>query len=395
MTATRNLRIYWASRLIAGASGTAAPVVLAVSTLSASVGASVLAPMLSAQAVGQLVALATAGIIIDRVNRQAFLVCVQMLAGLTWAAFALLLFTDAHNPTLWIGIGALLGLLAGLNGPATHSLLSFLVDRDAMKTVVANIRISLNIVALLSPVVAGAAIAVLPPGVVPLAMAIFMAVSALTLCALPAMRSRASEGPEPSGLRDILQGWFVIIVLTTSAMNLLWAGFFQLRGPIAIAGEGGTGAAEWGIVSASFAAGLIAGGVYYRRATFRDPVGTPLLLLAPKALPILVIAVYPHAIVLSIAAAVAGFFLEAFAVNFATQMQLRMPQHALGKALSLDGFIGIGLLPLGYAAADATARAGMTELSGILAAVGTLLLAVLGWALLRWRGSQRGAIGSA
>lgn len=42
-----------------------------------------------------------------------------------------------------------------------------------------------------------------------------------------------------------------------------------------------------------------------------------------------------------------------------------------------------------------TARAGMTELSGILAAVGTLVLAVLGYALLRWRGSQRGAIGSA
>lgn len=383
MNNNRNLNIYWASRLIAGVSGTAAPVVLTVATLTTTIGSSVLASMLSAQAMGQLVALAISGVIIDRVNRKIFLITVQALTGATWVAFASLLFMNSGQVISWIAVGAVLGLLSGLNGPATQSLLSFLVDREAMKATVANIRISLNVVALLSPVIAGASIALVQPTLVPLIMAFLMLGSAVTLSALPTMRSDTSPGEIKGRLKDALQGWFLIVILVTSVMNLFWAGFFQLRGPIVIASASDSGPAQWGIVSASFAAGLVVGGFYFRQKTFKNPIGTPLLLLAPKAIPILVIALFPNFVVLSLTTFIAGFFLEAFAVNFYTQVQLRVPQHALGKALALDAFIGVGLLPFGYMMAEASARSGTTELGGILASGGTVALAILGWVLLR------------
>ena len=391
MTSARTLNVYWASRIIAGISGTAAPVVLTVATLDTTVGSSVLPGMLSAQAIGQLVALATAGAVIDRVNRKAFIAVVQTMSGMGWLTFSTLLYLDVAERIPWILLGAILGLLAGMNGPATQSLLAFLVEREKMKATVANIRISLNIVALLSPVIAGAAISILPPGVVPFTMGLLMLGSALTLSTLPAMRSSGTEEGAIGSLKGAFQGWFVVIIVTTSIMNLFWAGFFQLRGPITIAGDGGAGPAQWGVVSACFAAGLIAGGFYYRKKTFKDPLGTPILLLAPKAIPILIIAVYPHYVVLSIATFCAGFLLEAFAVNFYTQVQLRIPQHALGKALALDGFIGIGLLPIGFYMADFAASAGATETGGVLAAMGTVLFAVVGWTLLRTQQRTRGA----
>lgn len=197
MSSTHNLNIFWASRLIAGVSSTSVPVVLTVATLTAAGGASVLAPMLSAQAIGQLVALATSGAIIDRVNQNTFLVVVQTLTGRAWFAFVLLLLLDTEPRPLWIALGASLGPLASLNGPATQSLLSFLVDRDAMKTAIANIRISLNVVALLSPVLAGAAIALLLLAAPPLTMTLLMLGSALTRHSLQYPNGRTG-GPTQS-----------------------------------------------------------------------------------------------------------------------------------------------------------------------------------------------------
>lgn len=381
-TTHRGLQIYWASRIIAAVTATATPVVLTTSTLKSAVGSGVVAGMLSAQAIGQLLALLLAGVIIDRVNRKVFLIIVQSCAGLTWLSFSLLLILDTSVSTPWIALGAALGLLAGLNGPATQSLLSHLVDPEGMKSTLATIRISLNATALLAPLVAGAVIAFFPPYLVPGAMGVLMIVSAATLSALPTMRAQATA-PTTMKLKELAEGWFISIIMVTSVMNLFWAGFFQLRGPLVIASTTESGPAQWGIVSASFAAGLIVGGFYYRKKVLKDPLGSPLLLLASKALPILVIALFPNVILLIITTFVAGFLLEAFAVNFYTQVQLRVPQHALGKALSLDGFIGIAFLPAGYWLAELSQKTNTTEIGGFLAAITTMVLAIVGWAMLK------------
>lgn len=352
-------------------------------TLQNAAGAPYLAGMLSAQVVGQLVAMACAGFILDRSNRKLFLILVQGVTGACWVLFAVLLATSPQQQFPWILSSGLLGVLGGLNGPATQSLLAWLVAKDQMQQTVAKLRISLNTVALLMPALGGLALGFVSGAYVALVLALFMALSAITLCALPSAIGQNTQQDSSAGWRDALQPWFIAVVLLTGVMNLLWAGYFQLNGPKVFDHASQNGALHWGIVSTALAAGLILGGIYYKGYSFKRPLSTTVLLLAPKALPILLVALLAQWYWVAAAAFIAGFFLEAFAVNFYTQVQLRMPQRSLGTVLSLDGFIGLGLMPVGYALAGSTFAAGSLDLAGIAAAAATVLLAVCGWFILR------------
>lgn len=377
------LRIYWASRIFAAMSATTAPVVLTMGTLSSQAGMNYLSAMLSAQAIGQIAAMAVSGPLIDRCNRKAFLIIVQLLTSVTWALFAFLLSSSSSSQVLWVICAALLGSLGGLNGPATQSLLSWLVPKENMQEVIAKLRITLNTVALLFPALGGLALGFVPGNYVALALALFMFLSSLTLFGLPNIFKNSSAASLKSSWKDALQPWFLGIIIVTGVMNLLWAGFFQLNGPKILSLSSSQGALHWGLISTALAAGLIFGGLYYKGVDFRRPLSTSLLLLAPKAVPVLLVALLIDWYWIALAVFIAGFFLEAFAVNFYTQVQLRIPQRSLGTALSLDGFIGLGLMPLGYAFAEGTFQGQQVDLAGIIAAAATLLLVLAGWLLVR------------
>lgn len=378
------LRIYWASRIFAAMSATTAPVVVTMGTLSNPVGMNHLSAMLSAQAIGQITAMAVSGPLIDRCNRKAFLIIVQLLTSLSWAVFALLLSNAPSSATPWIICTASLGVFGGLNGPATQSLLSWLVPKEKMQNVVAKLRISLNTVALLFPALGGLALGFMPGNYVALILALFMFLSSLTLFSLPNIFETTAAVSLKSSWKAALQPWFLGIVLITGVMNLLWAGYFQLNGPKILNQDSSQGALHWGLISTALAAGLLVGGFYYKGVIFHRPLSTSLLLLAPKAVPLLLVALLVDWYWIAVAVFVAGFFLEAFAVNFYTQVQLRIPQRSLGTALSLDGFIGLGLMPLGYALADGTFREQQVDLAGIIASAATLMLVVTGWLLIRY-----------
>jgi hypothetical protein len=126
---------------------------------------------------------------------------------------------------------------------------------------------------------------------------------------------------------------------------------------------------------------MILGGFVFKRVTFTKPRSTPLLFLAGKALPLAALGLWPHPALLGFAAFGAGVLIEAFVVNFHAQVQLGVPERFLGTAYSADAFVGMALMPLGYALATSGP---FDRGTGQLAAgAATVVIAFAGWLVIR------------
>ncbi|OFI37570.1 hypothetical protein BIU82_18950 [Arthrobacter sp. SW1] len=381
---TQGFNVFRLSRIVAALSATSAPIVFTFAVLQAAGNPDVLAQALGLQILAQLAALLVSGPLIDRLNRKWFLVAMQAAAGTTWACFAVVLLAGDPPGAVFPAFGGLTGLVSGLNGPATQSVLSHLVAREELKSKLADLRIALNTVSVIAPVAAGILLGVAPAGAVVLGLAAANLASALQLLRLPAMKAERPAvvaRTADAGRGPLLPAWFWAAVAGTALMNVLWAGYYQLNGPVILRDTSTAPELAWGIASAALGAGMVLGGIVFKRVTFAKPRSTPLLLLAGKALPLAVLGLWPHPALLAFAAFCTGVMLEAFVVNFHAQLQLGVPGHFLGTAYSLDAFVGMALMPAGYALA---ASGSLDRAGSQLAAAGvTAFLALAAWFAVR------------
>jgi len=263
--------------------------------------------------------------------------------------------------------------------------MSHLVARGELKSKLADLRIALNTVSVIAPVAAGMVLGLAPAGIVVIGLAAANLASALQLLRLPEMTTdsptRDAQAVVDVGRGSLLPTWFWIAVVGTALMNVLWAGYYQLNGPVILRETLTAPELVWGIASAALGAGMILGGIVFKRVTFAKPRSTPLLFLTGKALPLAALGLWPHPALLAFTAFCAGVMVEAFVVNFHTQVQASVPGRFLGTAYSLDAFIGMALMPAGYMLA-ASGPFGQTG-SQLLAAGLTVVLAFAGWLALR------------
>jgi MFS family permease len=131
------------------------------------------------------------------------------------------------------------------------------------------------------------------------------------------------------------------------------------------------GARSWGLITAAYAAGAVAGGLVMTR--FRPGrllvaamLSVPAYSLLPFALAV------PLPVPLDLAAAlVAGGSLEVFTICWATTMQQEVPPEMLSRVASYDALGSIALTPAATAVAGPIATAIGT--AGVLSAGGALV----------------------
>jgi MFS family permease len=175
------------------------------------------------------------------------------------------------------------------------------------------------------------------------------------------------ERATTSVLRDLRVGWteFVsrqwvwVIVLSFLVLNMIFVACWSTLGPVIA--DHTFGRAGWGVVSACFGAGLVAGGVLMIRLKPRYPlrVGMFGTLLSAAAFVCLVVA--PYTVAVAAVAFLVGIGFEMFGIGWETALGQHIPLDKLSRVSSYDmlgSFIAtpIGQLAVGYTAGVLSVR---------------------------------------
>ena len=164
-------------------------------------------------------------------------------------------------------------------------------------------------------------------------------------------------------------------MLQFSFVNAAFSGALLVLGPVQ-ANEHYGGAGWWGIILAAESAGLICGGLLMLRIRPQRMLLLATFSVLPIALPLLLLGRPAPAELVALAAFLAGFSLEIFAVCWDTTMQQQIPGDMLSRVYSYDMLGSIALVPIGLAVVGPLADAIGTQ-EALYAAAALIVLATL------------------
>ena len=325
------------------------------------------------------------GVWADRLPRQRVMVSADVVRAALQALLALLIFTDEIQIWQLVVIQACYGSAQAFFQPAYTGIVPRTVPPGELQEAQALSSLTLNLAELLGPAIATALVLGVGAGWVFLLDAVTFVVSALLLSRVRA----AGTAPAPSERRTVLaelgegfrevssRPWlWVTVVVFALAVPLGYAPLFVL-GPT-IAKETYDSAAVFGIVTAAFGAGALAGALIGLRWRPRHPMRAAFLMIAVWPLMIVSFALgAPVALVLPLAVATgAGFAL--FEVFWDTTMAERIPPHALSRASAWEWMGSLALLPLGYLLAGPAADASSAKTVMVTGAILTAIAIAIG-----------------
>jgi Major Facilitator Superfamily len=292
----------------------------------------------------------------------------------------------AHTSTWALATGAGVGSTAmAFFLPATQAIVPELVSANELPQANALIGLSRNGTQVLGAALGGIAVASIGPGWA-------LAWDSCTYLASAMLLVRTDYGrPMMVGSRssiwhDLAEGWqefasrrwLWAVVGQFSLVNAAFGIGFQLLGPVIARAQLG-GAAAWGFVLASLAAGYVLGGLVALRLRPERPLLVGLLAIFGLCLPLACLFLGLPLLALAGAALVAGSGLEIFGVAWSSVMQSQVPLAALSRVSSYDMLGSFALAPLAYALGGPLSTAlGIKPTIGLCTlAVGVITLAVL------------------
>lgn len=283
-------RRYFAGRAASQFGDRLVPVALAFAVLRATRSATALSLVLASESAGQLLFLLAGGVIADRCPRRALMVgCDLTQLCVTSFVSTFLLLAHASVPAL-AGAGAVQGAAAAVAQPAAAGLVPSLVPAGQLADANSLGQLSDAVTRVLGLAVAGALVAAGPGWAFAVDAATF-AVSAVALArvrvpawpARPArpIRRRPAGGQAGwrGGLRaDLRTGWaafrgcpWLRAVTLGSLLTDFAFAIFVVLGPVASL-RWYHGALTWSVISATGAAGSVAGGLLTARLRPRHPM---------------------------------------------------------------------------------------------------------------------------
>jgi MFS family permease len=308
--------------------------------------------VLAVKSVAQVAFLLAGGVWADRLRRQYVMLTADGVRGVVQAALAALLLSGhAHIWELAAG-GALYGAAASFFGPASTALVPETVPAEQLQQANSLLGLPGSFFSVAGPAVAGLLIAAFGPGWLFAADAasFFVSLACLALLRVP---PRPVPAPRPF-LADLAEGWHELAVRPWYWINLVahaCANFaipaLFVLGPV-IAARSLGGATAWGILSAAWGLGAVAGGIVGLRVKPRRPLVATDVLLAGLALPLLALA-FSHSVAL-IAAAEAVFGCTMIIGNsvWFTAMQVLIPDQVRARVGAYDWFASLVIMPLGW-----------------------------------------------
>src|SRR3954469_821670 len=308
------------------------------------------------------------GVWADRLPRERVMIAADVVRASLHTLLAVLIFTGTVEIWQLVVIEACYGTAQAFFQPAYTGIVPRAVPPAEVQQAQALNSLTLNLAELTGPAIATALVLGVGAGWAFLLDAATFVVSALLLS-----RVRAPDtAPAPSERRAVLtelgegfrevssRPWlWVTVVVFALAVPLGCAPLFVL-GPT-IARETYDSAAVFGVVTAAYGAGALAGALIGLRWRPRPPMRAAFLVVA--VWPVMIVSFATGASValvlpLSVATGV-GFAL--FEVLWDTTMAERIPPHALSRASAWEWMGSLALLPIGYVLAGPAAEASSPE----------------------------------
>ena len=354
-------------------------VAVAWAVLESGGGAAALGYVMAANVVPQVILLAVAGAVADRLGRRRVMLAADTVRCGAQAALAVALF--AGRPALWLFV-----LLAWLRGtgeaffsPALDALTVEIAPRDQLGNANALYGLATSATRIAGPALGGVLVAVAGSAVVVAADAASFGASVLAL-GLLRLPAAARPPARRSLVRDMAEGWadfrsrtwLWAVSVQFAFFNLItWAPWMVL-GPVMGRAYLG-GAAVWGVIMAVQGAGAIVAGLLSLGRRPRRPMVVATIGTFCYALPDIPMALHASAPWVAAAAFCCGAGSSLAMTFYTTAMQQQVPPEMLARVSSLTIFPAYGIGVIGYAIDGPLAAAlGPSVVFGVGAGYGLL-----------------------
>jgi len=395
----RNFRTFYLGYTTSLIGSSMSSMAIAWAVLNTGATATELGYVFAAAVVPQVLLMAFAGAVADRLGRRRVMLGADVLRCGAQASLAVLLF--AGRPALWVFV--LLAWLGGMGqaffDPAMSALTVEIAPSDRLSDANAMYGLASSVTRIGGPALGGLLIAATGragPAVVVAADAATYAVSVLALSRLR-LPARLAGQARQTMLHDMASGWAEFrsrtwlwtVSVQFAFMNLLTWAPWMLLGPVEGHGYLG-GAAVWGVILGVQGAGAIIGGTLSLGRRPSRPLVASTIGTFGYALPDIALALHGGAPWVAAAALLSGVGSSVFATFDATVIQQQVPAGMLGRVSGITTFPAYGIGVIGYGVDGSLASAiGVQTVFAIGAVYGLLssavVLALPAVRAVRWR----------
>jgi MFS family permease len=347
-------RLYFIGRTVSMLGAAISPVALAFAVLHLTGSASDLGIVFAARTIPSVLFLLVGGVLADRLPRHHVMVVSSVFQGLSQAVLAVLLLTGSAEIWHIVALAAVHGAAGAFFMPASQGIVPQVVSRSRLQEANALLRLSRNATSVGGAALGGILVATVGAGWAIGIDAASFGISALVLLRLAIPAALRIEAP--NFWRELHEGWrqfssrtwVWVIVLAFGFINAFWTASYLVLGPV-IAERDLGGAASWGFILSAASAGFFLGAVVSLRVRPRYPMRAGMLGIFGMVPTLVLLAVGAPTVVIALAAAVGGFGIEIFGVQWETALQQHVPNEALARVSAYDGLGSIVLMPIGYA----------------------------------------------
>lgn len=309
--------------------------------------------VLGASALSLALCVLVGGVVADRLPRQLTMLASDVVRAAAQGLSAALLLSGTATVGRLVVLQVVYGAAEAFFRPAMLGLVPQVVEPGEEQQANALLALTANVSMVVAPALAGVLVVLLGPGG---ALAVDAATFVASAVSLAALRPRPVE-PSPTApfLADLAGGWSEVrsrswvwsTLLAFSAYHALVLPALFVLGP-QVADEIRDGASSWGVISAGFGVGAVAGSLLALRWRPSRPgllIGVSLSVASSQA------AICASSLpTWSVAAleAVTGVAVSLCFTVWETALQERIPASAQSRVSSFDYLGSLTLMPVGY-----------------------------------------------
>jgi MFS family permease len=354
-------RLLFSARAISYVGTYLAPIAVAFAILDNGGGATAVGLSFAAWTLAQVTMLSFGGVLGDRLPRRVVMIGSDVASTAARTAMGVLLVSGHAHVWELIALQGCGGAAVAFYSPASYGLVREVVPEDQLQQANGLLAIARYAAFPLGTAIGSSIVALIGSGTALLVDAGTYAASALLLSQLD-VDSIAQAGA--GFFRELREGWsafveqtwvWVLVVYISFYFLITYAPFFVL-GPY-VAQHSMRGVHSWGFIATGEAVGSLLGAVAGLRWRVRQPMVTTGLLLTLSAGQNLLLAFRPTTLLLTPAAAGAGFAFALGSVVWDTTLQRKVPPEKLARVASYGWMGAMVFLPAGYALAGPIAMA--------------------------------------
>ena len=350
----REFRLLYAGQLVSLLGDGIFAVALSFAVLDETGSEAGLGIVLAAGALPLVAFVLVGGVWADRLSRRrVMLVADAARMAIQGLLAALVVFS--HVPVwAFVVLYGLFGVAMAFFSPASTGLVPETLPASELQRANGLVGMTRSVAAIVGAAIGGVLVATLGAGSAIAVDSVSFAVSAVCLGLMRARSSTASKR-EPFrhelavGWREVRsRRWVWMTILNVSLALMLYVAPFDVVGPI-VAKDSLGGATAWGLISASFAAGMAAGGLLLIRVTLSRPMLVAALLFLFTSLSPILMAVAAPVAVICVAYMADGFGVGIYLTTWETALQREIPERVLSRVSAWDWMGSLAGMPLGYA----------------------------------------------